>query len=73
MSKVWLELKYGEGKASITIYRLVDNQLLHAFKRKALDQAEWNAKESRLIDPVMGLLDEFDANKLKAVLELLIP
>jgi len=73
MSKVWLELKYGEGKAAITIYRLIDNQLLRAFKRKALDQAEWNVKESRVIDPVVGLLDQFEADKLKAVLELLIP
>ena len=73
MSKIWLELKYGEGKAAITIYRLVDNQLLRAFKLKALDHTEWNAKESRVVDPVVGLLDQFDANKLKAVLELLIP
>jgi len=73
MSKVWLELKYGEGKAAITIYRLVDNQLLRAFKRKALDQTEWNVKESQVIDPVVGLIDQFEADKLKAVLELLIP
>lgn len=73
MSKIWLELKYGEGKAAITIYRLTDKQLLLAFKRKALAESEWDAKESNLIDPVVGLLDQFNANKLKAVLEVLIP
>ncbi|MCI2425823.1 hypothetical protein LM597_00100 [Candidatus Acetothermia bacterium] len=73
MGKVWLELKYGEGKAGITIYRLADNQLLRAFKRKALAQAEQKATVNEVIDPVVGLLDRFDANRLKAVLELLIP
>jgi hypothetical protein len=73
MSKVWLELKYGEGKAGITIYRLADNQLLRAFKQKALDKAERNAAESQIFDPVVGLLNQFEANKLRAVLELLIP
>lgn len=73
MSKVWLELKYGEGKAAITICRLTDQQLLRTFKRRALQEAKWNVRESQAIDPVIGLLDKFDADKLEACLELLIP
>lgn len=73
MGKIWLELKYGEGKAAVTLCRLVDDQLIRSFKRKAIDQAEWSAKESQVIDPVVGLLDRFDAERLRAVLALLIP
>jgi hypothetical protein len=73
MSKVWLELKYGDSKGAITIYRLIDNQLLRAFKRKSLAKAGWDAAVSEIADPVIGLLDRFDVDKLKAVLELLIP
>ena len=73
MTKVWLELKYGEGKAAVTVCRLTDAQILHAFKRKVIQQAQWSAQESLAIDPVVGMLDDYEMRKLKAVLEMLIP
>ncbi len=73
MSKIWPGPKYGEGKAAITIYRFVDNQLIRTFKRKVLDLAEWNAQESQVIDPILGLMDQLETIKLKVILELLMP
>ena len=73
MSKVWLELKYGEGRTSLTLWRLKDSQLLVAFKKKAIKDAEWRAEESSAVDEVVGIIDKFELEKLRSLLNLLIP
>ena len=73
MSKVWLELKYGQGKAGLTVCRLDDERVLRAAKRAALNRAKDRAHESEEVDPVLALMDRFDLQKLSSVLELLIP
>lgn len=73
MSKIWLELKYGQGKAGFTVCRLDNQRLLRIAKKIALDRAEDRLHESELLDPVVALMDRFDLEKLKSVLDALIP
>lgn len=73
MNRTWLELKYGTPKAAITLFRLDDPTLLRAFSQKALKEARWKAEESRFIDPVLGVIDGLEAQKIKRVLDLVIP
>ena len=73
MSKVWLELKYGEGRSSLTLWRLKDSQLLVAFKKKAIKDAERRVEESSALDEVVGIIDKFELEKLRSLLDLLIP
>ena len=73
MNRTWLELKYGTPKAPITLFRLDDPTLLRAFSKKALKEAWWKAEESRGIDPVLGVIDGFEAQKIERVLDLVIP
>lgn len=73
MNRTWLELKYGTPKAAITLFRLDDPTLLRAFSKKALKEVRWKAEESRGIDPVLGVIDGFEAQKIERVLDLVIP
>ncbi|MFW6116525.1 MAG: hypothetical protein ACOC6F_02250 [bacterium] len=73
MSKIWLELKYGQGAAGLTVCRLDNERLLRVFKQTALDRAEGRLHDSELIDPVVAIIDRFDLQKLRTVLDALIP
>ncbi len=73
MSKTWLELKYGTPITAIILFRLDDPTLLRVFSRKALEEARWKAEESRFIDPVLGIIDGLEAQKIKQRLALVIP
>ena len=72
MSEVWLELKYGTGKAGITLLRLDDLTVIRAFARSALKKAEEKAFESQILDPVLGILDRAELVKLQQLLDLLL-
>lgn len=73
MNKTWLELKYGQGAAGLTVCRLDNERVLRVFKRTALDRAEGRLHDSELLDPVVAVMDRFDLEKLRAVLDALIP
>jgi len=73
MSKIWLELKYGQGRAGLTLCRLDNERLLRIVKRTALDEAQGRLHDSELIDPVIATMDRFDLQKLRTVLDALIP
>ena len=73
LSNVWLELKYGQGGAGLTVCRLDDLQLLRTGKRTALNRAKDRLRESEPLDPVIALMDRFDLDKLETVLDALIP
>jgi hypothetical protein len=73
MNQVWLELKYGTRSAGLILCRLRDPALLRAFAAKALDEAQWKAHESGLLDPILGLIDSAESDKLARVLQSLIP
>ena len=73
MSKTWLELRYGPPKAAITLFGLDDFALLRVFSRKALKEVRRKTEERRFIDPVLGVIDGLEAQKIKQVLDLVIP
>ena len=73
MNRTWLELKYGTPKAAITLFRLDDPTLLRAFSQKALKEARWKAEESQFIDPVLGVIDGLEVQKIERVLDLVVP
>lgn len=72
MSKVWLELRYGNGSTGITLFQLDDLTLIRAFARNALKKAEEKAFESEILDPVLGVIDRLELEKLKKVLDLVV-
>jgi hypothetical protein len=72
MSKVWLELRYGTGSTGITLFQLDDLTLIRAFARNALKKAEEKAFESEIIDPVLGVIDRLELEKLNKVLALTV-
>jgi hypothetical protein len=72
MSKVWLELRYGTGNTGITLFQLDDLTLIRAFARNALKKAEEKAFESEIIDPVLGVIDRLELEKLNKVLALTV-
>ena len=73
MSKIWLELKYGQGKTGVTVCRLDNQRILRIVKRAALNRANNRLHESELLDPVIALMDRFDLEKLRTILDALIP
>ena len=74
MTKVWLELKYGNpDKGGALLCNIQDKALLRQAKTKILRDAEMRARISELTDEVLGVLDRGDYEKLKRLLDLLIP
>lgn len=72
MNNLWLELKYGTGKAGMTLCRLDDPKTIRVCARTALKDAEERALESAVIDPVLGIIDKAELGKLRCLLQKLL-
>ena len=72
MENVWVELRYGLGPG-ICICRADDPYLLQVFRRCAITRGNQKYEQSHGVDEVINLIDLFDTQKLKGLLDMVIP
>ena len=72
MYKLWLELKYGTRDAELTLVRSKDFQTISYLARRALRKAEGRVAESKVLDPVLSILDQSELAKLTQLFDLLV-
>ena len=74
MTKIWLELKYGNPyKGGSLVSRIWSKSLLRKVKAKILEDLADRALISELKDEVQGIIARSDYEKQKILLEKLIP
>lgn len=73
MSTVWAELRYGVKGQGVALCRLDNPYLLKVFRQCALSRAERLAHESEGIDEVIHAQDQLELERLKKILDLIIP
>jgi len=74
MTEVWLELRYGNiNKGGALLCTIRDKALIRQTKTIILHDADIKAKISELENEVLGILDKADYEKLKKLLDFLIP
>lgn len=69
----WIELRYGWGLKGIPIAQTVSSELLKQVKETLLTEAERRAESSRKVDSVLGFIEEQELEKLRRILEVIIP
>tara|TARA_Y100000310_G_C20358316_1_gene657747 strand:- start:24 stop:266 length:243 start_codon:yes stop_codon:yes gene_type:complete len=74
MTKIWLELKYGNvDRGGTLLSRIWSRDLLRKAKAKILEDLADRALIDELKDEVQGIIAKSDYKKQKKVLEKLIP
>ena len=71
--EVWAELKYGTKGHGITICKVDTPYILKVFKRCALQRAEQFSNQSEKADEIIHLHDELELERLRKLLEKLLP
>jgi len=69
----WVELRYGWGLKGIPIAQTASSELLKQLKEILLAEAERRAQISCKVDPVLGLIEEQELEKLRRILRVVIP
>jgi hypothetical protein len=69
----WVELRYGWGLKGIPIAQTASSELLKQLREILLAEAERRAQISRKADPVLGLIEEQELQKLRRILRVVIP
>ena len=69
----WLELRYGWGLKGIPIAQTASSELLKQVKEILLSEAERRAEVSQKVDPILGFIEEQELEKLRRILEVVIP
>lgn len=69
----WIELRYGWGLKGIPIGQTVSSELLKQVKETLLTEAERRAEFSRKVDSLLGFIEEQELDKLRRILEVIIP
>ena len=74
MTKIWLELKYGNpDKGGTLLSRIWSKYLLRQVKAEVLEDLDDRAMFSELKDEILGIIARADYEKHKKLLEKLIP
>jgi hypothetical protein len=69
----WVELRYGWGLKGIPIAQTASLELLKQVKEILLSEAEQRAGVSQKVDPILGFIEEQELEKLRRILEVVIP
>lgn len=71
--RCWIELRYGWGATSVVVVRSASLRTLRILKGALLAEAKKRARESEIIDELLGMIHRADSQKLEDVLAKLIP
>ena len=69
----WVELRYGWEPKGIPIAQTASSELLKLAKEILLSEAERRAEVSQKVDPILGFIEEQELEKLRQILERVIP
>ena len=69
----WVELRYGWGLKGIPIGQTASSELLKQVKGILLSEAERRAEVSQKVDPILGFIQEQELEKLRRILEVVVP
>jgi hypothetical protein len=69
----WIELRYGWGLKGIPVAQTANPRLLHQAKETLLAEARRRAEISQHVDTKLGFIEEQEWNKLRQILDVLIP
>ena len=69
----WVELRYGWGLKGIPIGQTASLELLKQVKGILLSEAERRAEVSQKVDPILGFIQEQELEKLRRILEVVVP
>ena len=72
-SACWVELRYGWGLKGIPVAQTACSEILRRMKEILLAEAEQRAEVSLNVDPVLGFIEEQELEKLRRILEVIIP